>query len=91
MEEVLLKSEQRLSRPEIADYLRTVADRLDGGDALSLSAGDDSVTLDVPDRPTFEVKVEREQEGSGAELSVEFELEWPEGAGDGDGGGLEIE
>ncbi|MFC5972942.1 amphi-Trp domain-containing protein [Halomarina salina] len=79
MEEVLFKSETRLDRAAIADHLRAVADKLESGEPVSLSAGSESVTLDVPARPTFEVKAERET-GSGApELSIEFELEWDEG------------
>jgi len=93
-EDVLFKSEQTQSRAEIAAYLRTVADKLDSGDAISLSAGSESVTLNPPARPTFEVKAEREgPAGDMSELSVEFELEWDESAeGEtGDSGQLEIE
>ena len=86
-ERVLFETESRIDRGEVASYLRTVADRLDAGDPVTLSAGGDSVTLDPPSRPTFEVKAEREgpEDGPG-ELSVEFELEWPE-----DADGLSIE
>ena len=90
MEEVLFESERRMNRSEIADLLRTVADNLDAGDAISLSAGESSYSVDVPNRPTFEVKVERETGSSGSELSVEFEMEWDENGGD-DGGDLSIE
>lgn len=92
-EEVLFKTEQSRSRGEIAQYLRTVADKLDGDGRLSLSAGEESVEMDVPERPTFEIKAEREQESDGTELSVEFELEWDEGqeGDDGAGGELTIE
>lgn len=83
-EEVLFKSERRHSRGEIADYLRTVADRLDGDGRLTLQAGDESIDLTIPDRPTFEVKAEREVEGTETELSVEFELEWDENGDDAD-------
>ena len=87
MEEVLFKSETRLDRSAIADHLRAVADKLDAGEPVSLSGGSESVTLDVPARPTFEVKAERET-GSGApELSIEFELEWDEGDEGGETGG----
>ena len=91
MEEVLFEHEQRQSREASAAVLRDVADRLEGGDPVTLSAGGESLTLEVPANPTFEVKVERETNGS-AELSVEFELEWKEG--DVDGGsdeGLNVE
>ncbi len=85
-ETVLFETEQRYSRSDVAAYLREVADSLDAGGPITLSAGDQSVTMDPPDRPTFEVKAEREgPEGADGELSVEFELEWPEGAGGGDG------
>ncbi|MFC6718410.1 amphi-Trp domain-containing protein [Natrialbaceae archaeon GCM10025810] len=89
-EEVLFKFEHDMTSSEIADYLRSVADAVDGGDSLTLEAGSESVTLSPPSRPTFEVKAERETSSSGgpAELSVEFELEWDEGAEDeGTGGG----
>ena len=89
-EKVLFKSEQTKSRSEIATYLRTVADKLESGDPVSLRSGDQSVSLDPPERPTFEVKAEREGPTSGkGELSIEFELEWDE---NGDSGGdLSIE
>ncbi len=91
-EEVLFETEQSHSREEIATYLRSVADRLDGDGELTLSAGGDSVDLMVPERPTFEVKAERETNGGPPELSVEFELEWTEGQeGEGGGGELSIE
>ena len=86
-EEVLFEDERRQDRAEIAAYLRAVADKLDDGGAITLSAGERSVTVDPPARPTFEVKVERETSrgASEGELSIELELEWDEGAeGDGD-------
>ena len=81
-EEVLFESEHRTSRSDVAEYLRAVAERLELGEAVTLSAGDQSVTLDPPAEPTFEVKAERETSSGGgpAELSIEFELEWDEGS-----------
>lgn len=91
-EEVLFKTESGRSRKEIADYLRQVADSLDGGGELSLQAGSESVTVDPPERPTFEVKVEREGSPDRPEKSVEFEIEWTEGESGNEGGGdLRIE
>ncbi|MDL5363659.1 amphi-Trp domain-containing protein [Halalkalicoccus sp. NIPERK01] len=90
-EEVLFESEGSRTRGEIAQYLRAVADGLDGDGHLSLSAGGESVDLAVPERPTFEVKAERETGSGGTDLSVEFELEWDEGGEDtGAGGDLTI-
>lgn len=93
-EEVLFKSERDQSREEIASYLRTVAEKLEQGDAITLTSGSESVTMEPPARPTFEVKAEREGPTDGpGELSIEFELEWDENGGDGDErtGQLEIE
>jgi amphi-Trp domain-containing protein len=93
-EEVLFESESDRDRAEIADVLRTVADNLEAGDGITLSAGGDSLTMNPPARPTFEVKAEREGPAGGPnELSVEFELEWDEGADErgGSGGDLSVE
>lgn len=82
-EKVLFESEGRQSRAEIATYLRRVADSLDAGDAITLTAGNQSVTMEPPAQPTFEVKAEREGPANGpGELSVEFELEWDEDGGE---------
>lgn len=92
-EEVLFESESTQSRSEIAAYLRTVADSLEAGDPITLSSGDQSVTMEPPARPTFELKAEREGPAdSPGELSIELELEWDEGsAGEDSDGGLRIE
>ena len=85
-EEVLFKDERDKQRDEVANYLRTVADKLDSGGQLSLDTGNDSITVDVPDRVEFEVKVEREgPDGGPKEIGFELEMEWPEGAAEGDG------
>jgi len=91
-EEILFKSETSQRREDIATLLRRVADNLESGSPIELKAGTESVTLDPPARPTFEVKAEREGPANAAgELSVEFELEWPENGGDGDGGNGQLE
>jgi amphi-Trp domain-containing protein len=94
-EEVLFQSEGSQSRSEIASYLRQVADNLDAGDDITLTAGEQSVTMTPPAQPTFEVKAEREgPTDSPGELSIEFEIEWAEDGEDGNaesGGELEIE
>lgn len=91
-EEVLFKSESNQSREEIAAYLRKVADNLDSGTTIRLTAGGESVTLDPPARPTFEVKAEREGPADNmTEMSVEFEIEWDEGAAEGGEGGGQLE
>ncbi|MEF8824744.1 MAG: amphi-Trp domain-containing protein [Halapricum sp.] len=93
-EKVLFESESDQTREEIASYLRSIADKLDQGEPVTLKSGSESVTMEPPARPTFEVKAEREGPTDGpGELSIEFELEWDEnGTGaDGGSGQLEIE
>lgn len=91
-EEVLFKSESEQSREEIAAYLRRVAEKLEQGDAITLTSGTESVTMEPPARPTFEVKAEREGPTDGAgELSIEFELEWDENGSEGDSGSGQLE
>lgn len=78
-EEVLFESENRQSRSDIATYFRSVADALEAGDPITLAVGEQSVELDIPNQPTFEVKAEREgQPDQPGELSIEFEIEWDE-------------
>lgn len=79
-EEVLFEVERSQNRAEIANMLRSVADKLDTGDPITLTAGEQSITLDPPARPTFEIKAERETPSGGGpgERSVEFEIEWDE-------------
>ena len=79
----MFESEAKMDRAEIASYLRQVADSLDAGEPITLSAGDQSTTVEPSARPEFEVKVEREgPTGGPKDLSVEFEIEWPEDGGD---------
>lgn len=93
-EEVLFESERTQSREEIASVFRTVAEKLTEGNGITLKSGNESVTMNPPSNPTFEVKAEREgAKGGPKELSIEFELEWDEDAEaeNGKSGKLEIE
>ncbi|WP_433634786.1 amphi-Trp domain-containing protein [Halomicrococcus sp. NG-SE-24] len=91
-EEILFKSESDQSQEEIAAYLRRVADKLEQGDAITLKSGSESVTMEPPARPTFEVKAEREGPTDGpGKLSIEFELEWDENGSEGDSGSGQLE
>ena len=90
-EEVLFESERVMDTGDVAGYLRTVADKLDAGGAVTLVAGDEELTMTPPGRVEFEVKAEREGPANGpGELSMEFELEWDEDGGSA-GGDLSIE
>ncbi|WP_248517259.1 amphi-Trp domain-containing protein [Salinarchaeum laminariae] len=79
MEETVFESEGRMERAEIAEYLRAVAESLDRGATVTFTEGEESVSLDVPAEPEFEVAVEHEgPEGAMTERSIELEIEWDE-------------
>lgn len=91
-EDVLFKSESDRTREEIASYLHSVAEKLEQGAPVTLTSGSESVTMEPPTRPTFEVKAEREGPTDGpGELSIEFELEWDENSSHKDGTGSQLE
>lgn len=93
-EEVLFKSEEKIPRSEVSEYLRAVADKLEADQDITLESGNQKVSVSPPSTPTFEVKVERETSGDGSseEMSIEFELEWKLGEeGESNGNGLTIE
>ena len=91
-EVVLFETESKQTRSDIATYLRQIADNLDAGEEITLQAGSESVTVDPPAQPTFEIKVEREgPEGGPYERSIELELEWDENSEGGESGDLAIE
>lgn len=72
-----LSTEQVATCGEIATSLRSVADTLDGGWPITLTAEEQEEGLDPHARATFEIKAERDGPADGPdELSVE--LEWDE-------------
>ena len=89
-ETVLFESERMSSRSDVAEYLRTVADKLDSGTSVTLEAGGENVTLDPPGTVEFEVKAEHEGPEGNGELSLELEIEWDENADSGSDGSLSI-
>lgn len=73
-----LETEERLTRDEIASYLRAFADRLEGDDGLALELGDRKVRLTPTEPVTFKLEGESDcPEGdTEAKQSTEFELVW---------------
>ncbi len=76
---------------EIASVLRNVANKLDDGDPVTFAAGEESVTVDPPASPTFEIKVERETGSGPDETSFELEVEWSESDGSDAEGDVRVE
>ncbi|KTG30661.1 amphi-Trp domain-containing protein [Haloferax profundi] len=79
-EETLFEFEGDMERAAVAQYLRTIADRLESGESFSLASGDQSVTLAPPAQVEFEIEVERETSKSedDTEIEMEIQLEWEE-------------
>lgn len=78
-DDTLFEFEQDMSRADVATYLRTVAEKLEGDGQLDFSAADQSTTVQVPDHVEFEIELEEESNDRGSsEVSLEFDLEWYE-------------
>ena len=78
-DDTLFEFEKDMSRADVATYLRTVAEKLEGNGELDFSAADQSTTIQVPDHVEFEIELERTSNDRGSsEVSLEFEIEWYE-------------
>ncbi|WP_128224212.1 amphi-Trp domain-containing protein [Halobacteriaceae bacterium SHR40] len=76
-EEELFKTERQVTRTEIADTLRGVADQIESGD-VTLVSDTEEQTVPVPDRPRFEVELERltDSETGDQQYELEYEIRW---------------
>ncbi|MDX1416805.1 MAG: amphi-Trp domain-containing protein [Candidatus Promineifilaceae bacterium] len=84
----LFKSEERKNRSEVSQFLRLVADKLDGGQVV-LRQGQEELTLSIPHNLILEVQVEDEdKKRKGIQHSLEIEIKWFDG--DDSGGALEL-
>lgn len=87
IETVLFKSEEKKTAKEIADVLRLIADKVEGG-TITLQQSGSEVVVDFPGSMVLEMKVEEEQ-GRKLKKSFEIELEWVPGEEE-QGGGATI-
>jgi len=71
----LIKSKDVLSREELADLLRSIADRL-RDDTLTLSRGADSVALEVPASLHVDLELKDDDKRSGTKRELEIEMWW---------------
>mgnify|MGYP006281498675 CR=1 FL=1 len=74
MSNVVFKNEENISRSQISDKIRRIADSVEEGE-INLKAGGESVQLKPSEMCEFELKVEEESDG---EISLEIEIEWNE-------------
>ncbi len=79
IEKILMKSKEKTSRAEIAQFLRTLADKVEGGE-VSLKRGEEELRLLISQDATLEIKIEEEEKPTGTKKTLEVEIEWYEGA-----------
>lgn len=79
-DETIFAFEGSGSRAEIAASLRAITAQLSGSGPISLTAGDETVSVQPAESIDFEVEVEREDEDGERRIELEVELEWPETA-----------
>lgn len=76
-EEELFKTEQQVPRSEIAQALRDAADQIGSGD-VTLVGDTHEQTVAVPERPQFEIELERltDSETGDQRYELEYEIRW---------------
>ncbi len=79
-ETVLFKNEEKKTRNEVVEILKTIVDKIERG-KIALSNNTGSVELDLPQNLTLEIKVEEETKRK-TKRSLEIELEWIVGGDD---------
>lgn len=73
-EKVLMKSEEKRTRSEVANFLRDVASKISQG-SLTFRQGPEEMVFEIPDTLELELKVE-EKTGKTSKIQFEIELEW---------------
>ncbi|WP_049925029.1 amphi-Trp domain-containing protein [Halopiger goleimassiliensis] len=72
--EVLFKTEERTTRSERAETLRDAADRIESREVTLGSASEERTEI-VPERPRFEVELERLTDSETGDRRYELEYE----------------
>jgi amphi-Trp domain-containing protein len=73
-EKVLMRSEEKRSRSEVASFLREVASKINEG-SLTVRQGSEEIVFELPDTLELELKLE-EKTGRTPKIQFEIELEW---------------
>ena len=76
-EEELFKTEEELPRTEVAEVLREAADQIESGDVTLVSDAEEQIAT-VPERPRFEIELERltDSETGEQRYELEYEIRW---------------
>jgi amphi-Trp domain-containing protein len=73
-EKVLFKTEEKMSRSDVATLLRTLADKVEKG-KVSLEQGKEQVDLKIPNQVELEIKAVKKK----TKKKLEIEIEWSVG------------
>lgn len=73
---VIVKSDVRKSLPDVAAFLRELADKIEANQ-VTLQQGPDEVSLTMPDTVDFELEfTEKMKKKKGVKRQLEIEIEW---------------
>jgi amphi-Trp domain-containing protein len=74
----LIKSKERRTTEDVAAFLRQLADRLEQHE-IALQRADEEISLEVPKRVTFKLKVKEKVEKGQTDHQLKMTLRWQEG------------
>jgi amphi-Trp domain-containing protein len=75
---VMVKSDLRKKLPDVAGFLRELADKVESGQ-LKLVQGEQDVVVDLPSTVKFEIEYYEQPKKHGVKKQLEIELQWVEG------------
>jgi amphi-Trp domain-containing protein len=75
---VIVKSDLRKNLPDVAAFLRELADKVETGTVTLVQGGQD-VVIDLPETVSFELEYYEQPKKHGLKKQLEIELEWTEG------------
>ena len=74
-EQILFKTEEKMSSADAAQMLRTIADKVERGKVV-LTQGTKKTTLKIPSQVEVELKAEKETGRRKTTKKLEIEIEW---------------
>lgn len=74
-EQILFKSEEKMSSKEAAALLRTIADKIEKGKVILVQDGKE-ISLKIPQQVELELKAEKEVGRKKTTKKLEIEIEW---------------
>ena len=75
---VLVKSDLQKNLPDVATFLRELADKVETGQVTLSQSGED-VVVDLPETVSFELEYYEQPKKHGIKRQLEIELQWTEG------------